>query len=96
MEDLSADKLPSHAFVTAIDVLLITNCKFGSIEAKAFPIYKMGYATLTNVTVDRMKSLAFQSSSLIENLRIIGCHIRVMETHAIMTVVDSLHIERTQ
>jgi hypothetical protein len=96
MENLSMDKLPSHAFVTAIDVLLITNCKFGSIEAEAFPIYKMGYATLTNVTVDRIKSFAFQNSSLIKNLQIIECHIQEMESYAIMPVVTSLHIERTQ
>lgn len=96
MENLSADKLPSHAFVTAIDVLLITNCKFGSIEAEAFPIYQMGYATLNNVTVDQMKSFAFQNSSLIKNLRIIECHIREIEKNAIMPVVTTLHIERTQ
>lgn len=96
LENLNAEKLPSYAFYTSIDMLSITNCTFGTIERKAFPINDIGNATLTNVTVDRLESEAFQNSTLISNLRMIGCVIREMQSDAIMSVVQSISIEQSK
>lgn len=96
LEDLTADKLPSHAFITTIDQLSITNCTFGTIERNAFPVNTIGNVTLTNVTVDRLEGEAFQHSSFITNLRMTGCRVREMETNAVMSAVQSIHIERSQ
>eukprot|EP00102_Acyrthosiphon_pisum_P007590 XP_003242829.1 PREDICTED: uncharacterized protein LOC100572035 [Acyrthosiphon pisum] len=96
LENLNAEKLPSYAFYTSIDMLLITNCTFGTIERKAFPINDIGNATLTNVTVDRVEGEAFQHSTLISNLRMIRCVIREMQSHAIMSGVQSIVIEQSK
>lgn len=96
LEDLTADKLPSHAFITTIDQLSITNCTFGTIERNAFPVNTIGNVTLTNVTVDRIEGEAFQHSSFITNLRMTGCRVREMETNAVMSAVQSIYIEQSQ
>jgi len=96
LENLNAEKLPSYAFYTPIDILSITNCTFGTIERKAFPINEIGNATLTNVTVDRVEGEAFQNSTLISNLRMTRCVIREMQSHAIMSVVQSIVIEQSK
>ncbi|XP_026810755.1 uncharacterized protein LOC113552205 [Rhopalosiphum maidis] len=96
LEDLTSDKLPSYAFYTSIDMLSITNCKFGTIERKAFPINDIGNATLTNVTVNLLESEAFQNSTLINNLRIIRCIIHEMQSDAIMSAIQSIIIEQSE
>lgn len=96
LEKLTAKKLPSHAFITTIDSLSISDCTFGSIEPKAFPVNLMVNATLTNVTVAKVESQAFQNLSFITNLRIIGCRVEEMEKEAITAVVQSIHIEQSE
>lgn len=96
LEDLTADKLPSYAFYTSIDLLSITNCKFGTIERKAFPINDIGNATLTNVTVNLMESEAFQNSALINNLQMTRCNIHELQSDAIMSVVQNIIIEQSE
>ncbi|XP_015365160.1 PREDICTED: uncharacterized protein LOC107162670 [Diuraphis noxia] len=96
LEDLNSEKLPSYAFCTSIDMLSITNCTFGTIERRAFPINDIGNATLTNVTVDHLESEAFQSSTLISNLRMYRCVIQEMQSDSIMSVVQSIIIEQSK
>ncbi|XP_025203959.1 uncharacterized protein LOC112600850 [Melanaphis sacchari] len=96
LEDLTANRLPSYAFYTSIDVLSITNCKFDTIERKAFPLNDIGNVTLTNVTVNLVESEAFQNSALINNLRMTRCIIHEMQNDAIMSAVQNIIIEESE
>ncbi|VVC32961.1 Hypothetical protein CINCED_3A003687 [Cinara cedri] len=56
----------------------------------------MENATFTDVAVGRVAGEAFQPSTIITNLRIIGCRVREMERNAVASVVQRIHVERSE